>query len=170
MTYNIQDGGKGRIDEIVKIFNLHSPDFISVNEATDFDKKDARLLKELSNKIGLRHYYLAMSAQSHSHVAILSRYPFKAIQELHPLKNAGVVVTVETDLGDISVAAVHLASNPEDVRLNELNTAISQQIKCDLRIVIGDLNSLSVRDNYDPVKLHQSIDASRQKAEIEKPR
>lgn len=160
MTYNIQDGGNGRIDDIVKIFKLHAPDFISVNEASDFDKNDARLLKELSKKVGLRHYYLALSAQSRSHVVVLSRYPFKTIQELRPLKNAGVVVTIATDLGDISVAAVHLASIPEDVRLNELNIAISQQAKCDLRIVIGDLNSLSERDDY----------GSRQKAEVEKPR
>lgn len=170
ITYNIQDGGDGRIDDIVNVLKRYAPDLIAINEANDFDKNDSQRLEEFSKKVGLQHCHLALSTQSGYHVAILSRYPFKAIKELHSLKRAGVVAVIETDMGDISIAAVHLAPSTEDTRLNELSAAISEQAKYDLRIIMGDLNSLSENDGYDFAKLSESADTPKQEAEVEEPR
>jgi endonuclease/exonuclease/phosphatase family metal-dependent hydrolase len=165
ITYNIHDGGNGRIKKIVNTLKQETPDFVALIEATDFDKNGMSQLKEISEYIGLRYYLLVLSTKSKHHIALISRYPLRNTTEIHSLEKAGVVTSLETEFGNISIAVTHLAPNTEDTRLNELDQLLSLLEKHNLRIILGDLNSLSEKDEYHLNELYGSFDSKHQNTE-----
>lgn len=85
MTYNILEGGidssGSRIEYIVDIIKKEDPDFVAIQEASDFDINEYELLKRVSNETKLPYYALSQgtlaSDQKIFHVASLSRYPLQ---------------------------------------------------------------------------------------------
>ncbi len=148
MTYNILDGGDGRLDLILKVIKTENPDFLIINEANGFEKNDNQKLNEFSEEIGLPHFKLALSGEYDYHTAIFSRYPFKETKELKPLRNAGIIAIIGTELGEICIAGAHLTPYTEDLRLSEIDLIVNQQKQYPNRILMGDMNSLSAGDDY----------------------
>ena len=146
MTYNILDGGEGRLDLILKVIKTENPDFLVVNEVNGFEKDDK--INNFSREIRLPYYKLSLSGEYDYHTAIFSKYPFKEIKEIRPLRNAGTLVVIETELGEISIIGVHLAPYTEETRLTEINLIINQQKQYQNKILMGDMNSLSTGDGY----------------------
>jgi exodeoxyribonuclease III len=165
ITYNIGDGGDGHIKKIVNTLNKETPDFVALIEATDFDKDDMLQLKEISERIGLTHYHLVLSTKSKHHIALISKYPLIITNEMHSFKKVGVVASLETEFGNISIAVAHLAPNTESTRLDELSELLPLLEKHNLRIILGDLNSLSEKDKYSLNELYQSIDSGNNNTE-----
>lgn len=146
MTYNILDGGKGRLDLILKIIKTEGPDFLAVNEINGFERNDK--MNNFSNEIGLPHYKLSLSGEYDYHTAIFSKYPFKEIKEIKPLRNAGILAIIETELEELSIVGAHLTPDIEDSRLSEIDLIIGEQKQYQNKILMGDINSLSAGDGY----------------------
>jgi len=148
MTYNILNGGEDRFDSIIKVISNKNPDFLVINEANGFEKNENQKLKEFSEKIGLSNFKLALSGEYDYHVAVFSKYSFKEVKEIKPLRNAGILVVIETELGEIFIIGVHLSPYTEDSRILEIGSILNQQKQYPNRILMGDMNSLSDGDDY----------------------
>lgn len=147
MAYNILKGGENRLGLILEVIKKENPDFLVVNEANGFDKNDE--LNQFSKKISLPYFKLSLSGEYNYHTAVFSKYSFKEIKEIRPLRNAGIFVVVETEFGKISIIGAHLSPYTEDSKLSEIDLIINQQKQYPNRILMGDMNSLSDRDRYD---------------------
>ncbi len=148
MTYNILNGGEDRFESIIKVVSSENPDFLVINEANGFEKNGNQKLDKFSEKTGLLHFKLALSGEYDYHTAVFSRYPFKEVREIKTLRNAGILVVIETKLGEISIAGAHLTPYTEDLRLSEIDLIANQQKQYPNKILMGDMNSLSVIDGY----------------------
>jgi len=148
MTYNILYGGGNRLSLILKIIKIENPDFLVINEANDFEKNDK--LNQFSEEIRLPYFKLSLSGDRdyNTHTAVFSKYPFKEIKEIKPLRNAGILAIIETDLGEISIVGAHLSPYTEDSRLLEIDLITNQQRQYQNKILMGDMNSLSASDDY----------------------
>lgn len=147
ITYNILNGGEDRLESIIKVISGEKPDFLIINEANEFEKDDK--LNKFSEKIGLPHFKLSLSGEYNYHAVLFSKYPFKEVKEIKPLRNAGVLVVVDTKLGKICIAGAHLSPYTEESRLPEIDLIIDEQKQYPNKVLIGDMNSLSAGDGYD---------------------
>lgn len=150
MTYNIFDGGQDRLSIIIEAIKRESPDYLTINEANSFSDNNNEILKRVSEEISLPYYDIALSGEYDYHVAILSKYPFKKVSKLKPLMRACLLVEIESELGAISIASLHLTPYSEDLRLPEIDTILSFRQKTENRVLMGDMNSLSGADEYNP--------------------
>ena len=148
MTYNILDGGGRRLQLIVDAVNKEHPDYLTVNEANTFANENRKILKETSAEIGLPYFDIALSGEYDYHVAVFSKYPFIEVHEIQLLMRACLVTLVETDLGLLSIASLHLTPVSEDLRHSEIELIVNFQKKYENRILMGDMNSLSKHDGY----------------------
>jgi endonuclease/exonuclease/phosphatase family metal-dependent hydrolase len=147
MTYNLLDGAAGQLGQVVAVVNAESPDVLVLNEANGFDQDDR--LAEFAAATGFDHYHLEACGDGDDyHVAVLSKLPFKTVRALHPFARAGVLVTVETDLGEIALVGTHLTPYSEDGRVAEAKLIVEALKPYPMSIVMGDLNSLSPNDDY----------------------
>ena len=174
MTFNILRGGidenGSRIESIKKVINDVSPDFVALQEANNFREDDDKLLKEVSQHIGLAYYALSPGsdlAGERFNVASFSRYPFK---EKHLFSGpqfqcAGLFTVIGSPLGELSICNIHLnheEGDSEDIRLKELGVILEHVSGYENLILLGDFNSLSFDDNYDPetVQLEYRFDVT----------
>jgi len=148
MTYNILNGGEDRLELIIKVISNERPDFLVINEANGFNKNGNQKLNAFAKQIGLLYSNLSLSGEYEYHTAIFSKYPFMRTEKLKSMRNAGILVDIKTELGNLSVTGVHLTPYPEYLRLRELDSVSDQQEQYEDRILMGDLNSLSATDNY----------------------
>jgi exodeoxyribonuclease-3 len=162
MTYNILDGGGERLPDIIEIIKKESPDYLTINEANTFAKDKNKILKEVSVQTHLPYCDIALSGEYDYHVAAFSKYPFKDVQKLTPLARACLVTLVETEFGLFSIASLHLNPYSEDERHPEIDRIIDFQKQYPNRILMGDMNSLSGHDEYDP-KIIQSFNEGQRK-------
>src|SRR3990172_8489619 len=116
MTYNILNGGEAGLDLVVDVVKRESPDYLTINEANTFTANGNKVLKDFAHKAGFNYYELALSGEYDYHVAALSKYPLKQVHKLQPLMRACVISVIETELGEISVASLHLTPYTEDLR------------------------------------------------------
>ena len=135
---------------MIEVIKKESPDYLTINEANTFSDQNNKLLKEFASKTGFQYYELGLSGEYDYHVAVLSKYPLKQVQKLQPLMRACVISIIETELGEISVASLHLTPNTEDLRHPEIDLILSCQSRFKDRILMGDMNSLSPDDAYNP--------------------
>jgi exodeoxyribonuclease III len=150
MTYNILNGGQERLPLIIEIIKKESPDYLTINEANTFTKDDNKILKLIAKECSFPYFDIALSGEFDYHVAIFSKYKLKNIIKLQPLMRACLISIVETPLGEISIASLHLTPYYEDLRLPEINIIVDYQKKYENRILMGDMNSLSKYDGYAP--------------------
>src|SRR5579872_2294388 len=127
MSYNIIDGGAERLPLIADMIKKEAPDYLTVNEANTFAKNNHKILKEIAQQIGLPYYDIALSGEYDYHVAAFSKYPFKQILKLQPLMRACLITLIDTELGEISIASLHLTPYSEDQRHPEIDLIIRSQ-------------------------------------------
>ncbi len=148
MTFNILNGGKERLSLIIKIIKQVNPDYLTIDEANTFAADGNKILKEVSRKTKLPYCDIALSGEYDYHVAAFSKYPFKKVVKLQPLMRACIVTQIKTELGELSVASLHLTPYTEDLRHPEIDLITNFQNKFSKRILMGDMNSLSKHDGY----------------------
>lgn len=149
MTYNILNGGEAGLDLVIDAIKSESPDYLTINEANTFAENESKILKEFADKTGFQYYELALSGEYDYHVAAFSKFPLKNVKKLQPLMRACVISVIETELGDISIASLHLTPYTEDLRHPEIDLILEYQNRFENRILMGDMNSLSPDDGYD---------------------
>lgn len=163
MTYNILNGGEAGLDLVADVVNSRDPDYLTINEANTFLDNDNKLLKEFAKKTGFKYYELALSGQQDYHVAVFSKYPLKQVQKLQPLTRACVISVIETYFGEVSVASLHLTPFTEDLRHPEIDLILKHQGKYKNKILMGDMNSLSPADGYNPKMIKKFNDMQTKK-------
>lgn len=151
MTYNILDGAPKTLAEIIEIVKKEAPDYLTLNEANTFAKDDNKILKEFASATGFPFFDIALSGEYDYHVAVFSKYPFKETFRLQPLARACFIALIDSPLGTLSIASLHLTPYSEDLRDPEIDLIADFQKKYENRILMGDMNSLSRDDQYDPI-------------------
>jgi len=142
MTYNLGKYINRHLSLAANIIKDHEPDVLVLNEAS-WAKCKPHILKKLSAKFMLPYFLVAKSIKTNNHTVIYSKNKMEDDTTMVNFRNAGIIVTVNTKIGDVSIAGVHLAPNTEDNRLLEIERIISKQKKSKLKIILGDLNSIS---------------------------
>jgi exodeoxyribonuclease III len=148
MTYNIRDGAEASLPFVIEIVKRERPDYLTVTEANTFARAQNKILKAVAHEIGLLNYDIALSGEGNYHIAVFSTHPFKEVHKVQPLMRACVATTIETQLGRLSIASIHLTPHSEDLRLPEIDRIINFQKKYTHRMLIGDMNALSEHDHY----------------------
>lgn len=142
MTYNLGIDAEINLDLTTRIIKHVAPNILVLNEIPLNGVKQ-NAIQVLSVKISLTNFYLAKSANSNNHTALFSSYELKNERVLPGFYNSGVLSTLRTDIGELSIAGIHLAPDSEDTRLAEIRTVIEEQRPQKNKIIVGDLNSIS---------------------------
>ncbi len=150
MTYNILNGGEAGLDKVIEAVKREAPDYLTINEANTFSDNNNRVLKKFAKETGFEHYDIALSGEYEYHVAVFSKQLFKEIHKLTPLMRACIVAVIDTEMGQISIASLHLTPYSEDLRHPEIDKIVAFQKKYPNRVLMGDMNSLSRLDGYHP--------------------
>ena len=164
MTFNILHGGMGeeygpRSDFIKTVIREASPDFVALQEADDFEKDDSRRLREISEHTGLAYCALSLGTprewDRQCNVASFSRYPFKKNFEFSgcAISGGALLSVLDSPLGKLAICNFHLDAYSEDIRLQELAVIRKRISRHKKQILLGDFNSVSLGDNYDPQTL-----------------
>jgi exodeoxyribonuclease III len=143
MTYNLGTTGEKHIDEIVETIKSESPDILVLNEV-GWIKMKPFILSNLMKELDLPYARNTEYSLSGNHTALFSRFPLKNTVEFSSFANAGIIAVAETSIGEISIGGVHLAPNTEDTRLSEIVQIVSQQKDYSHKVILGDLNSVSL--------------------------
>jgi len=143
-TYNILDGGLGRLDPIAETLKVIDADVVAVIEANDVDG-----IAYIAGKLGYE-YVVAESPTTRFHVAMLSRLPIVEAVNLgvrrRQLSRAALRATVGDGDEAMQWLVVHLDSGlGADVEANRVREM--QWLLADLaddglrRVIAGDLNT-----------------------------
>lgn len=148
MTYNIFNGGKGRLPLIIKTIKAENPDYLTILEANTFVANSNKFLKTTAKKLSFPHCDIALSGEYDYHVAIFSKYPFQNVKKIKHLKRACLITKIDTEVGTFKIASAHFSPANENERLVEIER-IMNALKGKNIILMGDMNSLSRIDDYD---------------------
>ena len=148
MSYNIFDGAVKTLPQVIKIVNKESPDYLTLNEANTFADSNNKILREFANQTNFPYFDIALSGKMDYHVAVFSKYAFKKVVKLQPLERACLIALIHTEIGELSIASLHLTPLTEDARYLEINQILSFQEKYKNKVLMGDMNSLSRYDDY----------------------
>ncbi len=148
MTYNILGGWDDRIELIIDTVLDESPDYLVVNEANAFVPDISGHLSLLTETTDLSYAAAAPSGKDTFHVLLFSKKPFHYVQFLTPLVRAGVFAIVDTVFGELAIVGTHLTPFAEDERLTEVASILKATEAHPRTVIMGDLNALSPRDEY----------------------
>lgn len=158
MSYNIAYGGVdnngSRIEHIINVVNDANPDFLAIQEAHDFEKNNFERLKKISSETNLPYFEFSEGALYNDGerypVASFSKSPIKHIYTFDDsaFAHAGLVTTVDSPVGELTLCNVHLHNRSEDERLRSIKTVLDYLSKFEKNIILGDHNALSRGDNY----------------------
>lgn len=150
MTYNILNGGLERLSLIIDTIKKESPDYLTINEANTFALNNNEILKHVAKESDFTYFDIALSGEQDYHVAVFSKYPFLKIDKPQPLARACLIEKIKTEIGELSIASLHLTPYTEDLRHSEIDLILKVQQKNKNKILVGDMNSLSKFDKYKP--------------------
>jgi endonuclease/exonuclease/phosphatase family metal-dependent hydrolase len=153
MTYNIQDGGKGREALIFEVLTTVQPDIILLQEIID-----PTIAHEWA--VALEMNLIVAKGNSLRHAAILSRYPiltWHSASSFLSLSRDFLMATIEYQpQQSINLFCVHLSAQPflifEWLRLREIKSVLRQTVQSSSTpcIIAGDFNAVSPTD--EPIK------------------
>jgi len=149
MSYNILNGAKDTLPLVIKAIKSESPDYLTINEANTFASNNNEILDKVAKELDFPYFDIALSGEYDYHIAVFSKYPFLEIHKLQPLARACLVTRIKTEIGELTIASLHLTPYTEDLRHPEIDLITKFQKKYVNKILMGDMNSLSKYDGYD---------------------
>lgn len=154
VTYNILDGGLGRLDPIYETLLYLDADVVGLCEVDD--PAGARYM---ADKLGVE-LLLAESPSGPHHVAVLTKLPVLSMVNLGvkfpSLSRAAMLCELDTPRGPMRLVVMHLAAgfDGEPDRLAELDPILEllagQQTPT---MIMGDLNAVAPYHPFDPAAL-----------------
>ena len=153
LTYNIREGGIGRVEELAEVIRAANPDFVALQEATD-----PAVVERLATLTGLR---TSGSRPAHS-TGFLSRAPVVDFAWRHPPRTRHALLEVALADGLPRVFVLHLRawfSNWSEQRrareLRGLLAGIREQLIREenafaFHVLAGDFNALAPGERFDP--------------------
>ena len=145
LTYNILNGGGGRIERIAQVINGCAPDLVLLQEATD-----PANVERLAAATGMADYR-AFSRQS---LGFMSRVPVAFSQWIRPRISRHAVVEVVPAGERVRVFGVHLsavhAAWTEQRRVYELRALLRsvEQHRDRFHMLAGDFNTVAPGDPF----------------------
>lgn len=159
LTFNIYQGGRDKVGEILQFLTDVKPDLLCINEACNWqnNEHDLRLLHAFQLTPDHMIYCHANSGRSSANrvydIILLSKFPILAhhlLTDPDHIWHGMIIAKIDTPLGVMQVVATHLSSNSVAWRMKELR-ALFEGGHFDPAlptILMGDLNLLSHHDPY----------------------
>lgn len=150
LTYNILNGGRGRIDRLATVINACAPDLVLLQEATD-----PAGLERLAEATGMADFR-TFQRQS---LGFMSRVPVAHCQWIRPRISRHAFVEVVTAGEKLRVFGVHLsavhAAWTEQRRVFELRALLRsiEEHRDRFHVLAGDFNTIAPGDPFDTDKL-----------------
>jgi exodeoxyribonuclease III len=144
LSYNIQEGGGGRLDRIARVIADRQPDAVAIQEAHRWEN-----VETLARKLGMELVF--GEANGDSHVAWLSRRPVRRAVNHRPAGLAKTLLEIELDWGGapLRLFATHLASR-HDPRppAAEMETVLRllRPVAGQPHLLVGDFNAIAPGD------------------------
>lgn len=145
LSFNIGTYAAHDAQELARLLGEARADIICLQELVWIENQPA--VTSLMQTLQTPYSAIGMSINTQNHTLVLSRYPILQSYTLTELQNSGLIAKIETNLGCITLAAIHLATSPEKSRLKELSQVLG--IIDDPSapfVIIGDLNAISKGD------------------------
>lgn len=153
LTYNIREGGTGRVEKLAEVIIAAAPDFVALQEA-----RDPAVVEQLAKLAGFSH---CGSRPSHS-TGFLSRLPVEGHAWRQPPRTRHAVLEVRL-AGELPrVFVLHLrawfSSWSEQRRVRELrglldgirDQLIREENAFAFHVIAGDFNALAPGERFDP--------------------
>lgn len=166
LTYNILEGGTGRIDPLAEVIRLAGADVCILQETWD-----AELFHKLADRLGVDRFLAENPKNPNGAVGLLSRLPIREAINHAPL-DARITrgafsaeiegpPAIENHHSNISVLGLHLHARPafadEAIRLSELSAVLEIAGSLPRRhLLAGDFNSHHPAQRIDLEKLWRS--------------
>ncbi len=164
LSYNILNGGLGRLDPIYETLLFLNADVVGLVEADD-----AGAVAYLAAKLGYDHVMAESGAEKY-HLALLSRLPIHNMVNLTllcpELSRSALEAEIQTPSGQmLRVALVHLLSGTtlamEERRMRELEPLLTAlQGRSGPCVMMGDFNSNAPYHPFDAAAARPSIQAA----------
>ncbi len=161
MTYNILEGGEGRIDPLAEAIRLARADVVVVQEAWD-----RGLFEKLADRLGMDCFLAAHPTNAQGGVGLLSKRKIREAVNYGPLDarltRAAFHAIVEAGKVSLPVIGVHLhpyeTFADEDERLKELAGVleIGRVFSGRPHVIAGDFNSYHPEQMIDVARLRPS--------------
>ncbi len=148
VTYNLEFGGRDRVDAIHAVLAHINADIIALNEADDPD-----VIATLANRLELHHIWAEGSGDRH--IATLSRYPISSwnIYNKPPLTQAVLETRIELPAQPITIYNTHFLPYlllPFELRrwqaIGKLLRLIASHPHPYPHLIVGDLNAIGPQD------------------------
>ncbi len=149
MSYNILEGGIGRLDPLYEVIAAENPDVVLIQETWE-----TPAFEKLAVKLNMDMFQAQSEKNPRGHVGVLSRYPILRGINYGPLENrltrAAAMVTIQSPGCTMAFLCVHLHPypTPEDevIRLTEVQAVLAVAADscrdADMCIIGGDFNSI----------------------------
>ena len=150
LTYNIQHGGRGRLDALAAVIAGCTPDLVLLQEATD-----ASTVERLAAATGMADW---RTSGTYS-LGFLSRRPVAHVEWVRPRISRHAFIEVVPDGGTLRVFGVHLsavhAAWTEHRRVLELRALLRGVARHQhgFHVLAGDFNTLAPGDELDVAQL-----------------
>lgn len=146
LSYNILDGGEGRIDPIAEVIRQSQADVVFIAEAA------SRLLFEkLADRLGFDAFYAEKPQNPENSVGLLSRWNIREAINLGSsateLSRGALQATVNKGDMEFTFLGVHLHARPtladEEIRIKEVATLLKKaaSLKGRAHAIVGDFNA-----------------------------
>jgi exodeoxyribonuclease III len=160
MTWNIWNGGEGRVDAIERMLREQDPDVVALQEANDRATVEA-----LGTRLGM--YVVYGEANSEFAVAWLSRLPVARAQN-HRLRVLEKTL-LEIETGGLRLFATHLSAGRtkthEPHRIAEAEAILDVAGEAD--VLVGDFNAVHPEDEIGVPPPEEALDhVSRRPVEL----
>jgi endonuclease/exonuclease/phosphatase family metal-dependent hydrolase len=145
MTYNIMEGGTGRVDPLAEVIRLAGADVVVVQEAVS--EEGSAAFHKLADRLGMDRFLAESGRAGGGAVGILSRVRIKEAvnhSAMDPRLSRGAVSAI---VGDLVVIGVHLHPRElfadEEVRVKELTGVfeVANLFAGREHVICGDFNA-----------------------------
>tara|TARA_Y100000310_G_C20685527_1_gene818700 strand:+ start:648 stop:1418 length:771 start_codon:yes stop_codon:yes gene_type:complete len=155
MYLNIFEGceEKERFKKIVSFINQNKPNILALSELYKWERENLKKFKSTQQLMDYENSYYG-KANTTGNLGFFSNLPFKEVSNVtegmvHSFMKGKITIKGK----EIAIFLTHLTAMEEYNRLDELKALLPEIQKEENVILLGDLNSLSPKDNYDEEKL-----------------
>jgi len=149
ISYNIREGGEGRLAAIAKVLRQQKPDIVALLEASSRAN-----VESLAQKLGMEIVF-GESNNPIGHIAWLSRLPIhRTANHRHPrLAKTLLEIEVNWERMPLRLFATHLSSRwdpPEPEEEIPIILDVLRSLADQPHLLVGDFNSLEPGDPFGP--------------------
>lgn len=155
VSYNLFEGASTTKSELAEFISGEQPDVVCLQEANGWGDDEQSRTKEFATEVGLP-FYVFGDSNTRFKLATFSRTPFSGSEVYkNGFWHSAIRASIQHGKDTIDVWNVHLDPRGEDNRLDEAKILAAMVNRAGKAVAMGDFNSLSATDEYDPTLLEQ---------------